>query len=346
MPTALENFLQYYWPVDDNWVTIRSTFCKKLSTCWGNMDHYTLIVVALSLDFLMGEPIWLWSRFPHPVRIMGYLIERADQWLNRAKFKRAKGVLALMILLTLVTGFGWLLAALPWGWIAEILLAAILLGHRSLVQHVRAVADGLEADIEAGRQAVSMIVGRDTKNLDQSGVVRGAIESAAENFSDGVVAPVFWFLLFGLPGIMAYKLVNTADSMIGYRNEKYLEFGWAAARLDDVMNYIPARISAGLIVLASGSARALTVVREDANHHRSPNAGWPEAAMAGALGVALSGPRVYAGELTDDTYVNASGRKDLGAGDIRNSVQVLWKSWGLMLALIALVWLGCWLFTA
>jgi adenosylcobinamide-phosphate synthase len=181
-----------------------------------------------------------------------------------------------------------------------------------------------------------MIVGRDVAALDESAVSRAAIESAAENFSDGVVAPVFWFLLAGLPGIVAYKLVNTADSMIGYRNEKYLEFGWAAARLDDVMNYFPARISAGLIAFATGSAEAIKVVRADARQHRSPNAGWPEAAMAGALGVALSGPRVYAGQLTDDSFVNKAGRTDLGAADIARAVRVLWQAWALMLAGLAL----------
>jgi adenosylcobinamide-phosphate synthase len=179
-----------------------------------------------------------------------------------------------------------------------------------------------------------MIVGRDVAALDESAVARAAIESAAENFSDGVVAPVFWFVLAGLPGIVAYKLVNTADSMIGHRNERYAQFGWAAARLDDVMNYIPARLAAGLIALAMAAPEALDVMRADAGHHRSPNAGWPEAAMAGALGVALSGPRVYGGQRTNDRFVNPAGRRDLGSAEIAAAVRVLWRAWALMLVLL------------
>jgi len=279
----------------------------------------------------MGEPRWLWSRIPHPVRIFGLFIARLDSALNVARFRRAKGVLAMLGMLLVFTGVSWGVARLPDGGLLEILGAAILVGHRSLVQHVVAVGAALGQGLPEGRQAVSMIVGRDVAALDESAVSRAAIESAAENFSDGVVAPVFWFLLAGLPGIVAYKLVNTADSMIGYRSDKYLEFGWAAARLDDVMNYFPARISAGLIAFATGSAEAIKVVRADAGQHRSPNAGWPEAAMAGALGVALSGPRMYDGQLTNDSYVNAAGRKDLGPADIERAVGVLWRAWALML---------------
>ncbi|HIP23454.1 MAG TPA: cobalamin biosynthesis protein [Rhodobacteraceae bacterium] len=290
-----------------------------------------LISVALALDSLMGEPRWLWSRIPHPVRIFGLFIARLDSALNVARFRRAKGVLAMLGMLLVFTGVSWGVARLPDGGLLEILGAAILVGHRSLVQHVVAVGAALGQGLPEGRQAVSMIVGRDVAALDESAVSRAAIESAAENFSDGVVAPVFWFLLAGLPGIVAYKLVNTADSMIGYRSDKYLEFGWAAARLDDVMNYFPARISAGLIAFATGSAEAIKVVRADAGQHRSPNAGWPEAAMAGALGVALSGPRMYDGQLTNDSYVNAAGRKDLGPADIERAVGVLWRAWALML---------------
>ena len=295
------------------------------------MLNLILISVALALDSLMGEPRWLWSRIPHPVRIFGLFIARLDSALNVARFRRAKGVLAMLGMLLVFTGVSWGVARLPDGGLLEILGAAILVGHRSLVQHVVAVGAALGQGLPEGRQAVSMIVGRDVAALDESAVSRAAIESAAENFSDGVVAPVFWFLLAGLPGIVAYKLVNTADSMIGYRSDKYLEFGWAAARLDDVMNYFPARISAGLIAFATGSAEAIKVVRADAGQHRSPNAGWPEAAMAGALGVALSGPRMYDGQLTNDSYVNAAGRKDLGPADIERAVGVLWRAWALML---------------
>ncbi|MCF6271992.1 MAG: adenosylcobinamide-phosphate synthase CbiB [Rhodobacteraceae bacterium] len=296
------------------------------------MHDIALIVVALLLDSLVGDPRRVWSRLPHPVRIMGAGINWLDQKLNRNRHKRLKGVLALAVLVFFAALFGFLVARLPGGWVFSVLFAAILLGQHSLVQHVEAVADGLQDGLPEGRRAVAMIVGRDTAELDQSAVARAAIESAAENFSDGVVAPVFWFVVFGLPGIVVYKLVNTADSMIGHRSDKYLEFGWAAARLDDVLNYIPARISAGLIALATGSKAAFGVIRADAGQHRSPNAGWPEAAMAGVLGIALSGPRAYEGKTTKDSFVNAGGRKLLGVQDIRAAIAVLWRSWVLMLA--------------
>lgn len=296
---------------------------------------FVLLSVALLLDSLLGEPDWLWSRIAHPVRIMGKAISFFDRLLNRGPAKQGKGVVVMTVLLALSVMIGWGLAALPYGFALEILGAGVLLGHRSLVQHVAAVAAALRQGLPAGRNAVGMIVGRDVTGMDQSAVARGAIESAAENFADGVVAPAFWFLLGGLPGIMAYKMVNTADSMIGYRTDKYREFGWAAARLDDVMNYIPARISALLIIMATGSKSAIKVVRSDSRQHRSPNAGWPEAAMAGALGVALSGPRVYFGQPTDDRYVNANGRKDLTPEDIERAVNILWRSWAMMLVSVA-----------
>jgi adenosylcobinamide-phosphate synthase len=301
------------------------------------MDIFTQIVVVLTLDFLFGEPVWLWSRFPHPVRLFGVGISYGDCWLNKGTCKRAKGLFWVLGLVGLTGAIGWIISIAPDFGALEVLGAAILVGHRSLVQHVDAVAKALAVGLAEGRGAVSMIVGRDTQNIDESAVARGAIESAAENFSDGVVAPIFWFALFGLPGIMIYKLVNIADSMIGHRSDKYLQFGWAAARLDDVMNYIPARITALLIILATGSAQALKAVRQDASQHRSPNAGWPEAAMAGALNVALSGPRVYAGELTQDPWVNPDGEKKLGGLHIDRSVHILWRCWWVLILLAAVV---------
>ncbi len=295
------------------------------------MSDILLIIAILMLDSVMGEPALLWSRMPHPVQIMGRMIAFAEQRVNFGRARRLKGTLVLGLLLAVFTGIGYGLAMLPDGGLVELLLAAILVGHRSLVQHVQAVAEGLRTGLTEGRRAVSMIVGRDVAALDESAVARAAIESGAENFSDGVVAPVFWFCLAGLPGIVAYKLVNTADSMIGHKTGRYRAYGWAAARLDDVMNYLPARLSAVLIAVSTGSWRAVAVVRADAGQHRSPNAGWPEAAMAGALGVALSGPRIYGGVPTGDAFVNAAGRKALGPGDIDAAVRVLWRAWGLML---------------
>ncbi|MAX72807.1 MAG: adenosylcobinamide-phosphate synthase [Nioella sp.] len=294
-----------------------------------------LLIPALLLDGVMGEPKWLWSRVAHPAVLMGRLIGWCDTRFNDGT--RARGALVLAALVLAAGLAGWLIAALPLGWLWSMLLAAILLAQRSLVAHVRAVADGLRYGVNPGRRAVAMIVGRDTSALDESGVARAAIESAAENFSDGVVAPAFWFLVAGLPGILIYKLVNTADSMIGYRTPRHEAFGWAAARLDDVLNYIPARLTAGLIALAFWSARAVDVTLQDARLHRSPNAGWPEAAMAGVLDVALSGPRSYHGEMREFPFVNAGGEREIGVAEIEAAIAVLWRVWWMILGLTGVV---------
>jgi len=284
-----------------------------------------MLVAALLLDAAMGEPKWLWSRVPHPAVLMGRAIGWCDARFNDGT--RARGVL---VMTGLVTGAGLLgiaIAALPLGWLWSVLIAAMLLAQRSLVTHVRAVADGLRYGTGEGRRAVAMIVGRDSSGLDAPGVARAAIESAAENFSDGVIAPAFWFLIGGLPGILIYKLVNTADSMIGYRTPRHEAFGWAAARLDDVLNWVPARLTAGLIALAFWSGRAVDVTHQDARLHRSPNAGWPEAAMAGVLDVALAGPRSYHGESREFPWVNAGGDRDIGVAEIEAAIAVLWRVW-------------------
>ena len=294
-----------------------------------------LLIPALLLDGVMGEPKWLWSHVPHPAVLMGRLIGWCDTRFNDGT--RARGALVLAALVLAAGLAGWLIAALPLGWLWSVLLAAILLAQRSLVTHVRAVADGLRYGVNPGRRAVAMIVGRDTSALDESGVARAAIESVAENFSDGVVAPAFWFLVAGLPGILIYKLVNTADSMIGYRTPRHEAFGWAAARLDDVLNYIPARLTAGLIALAFWSARAVDVTLQDARLHRSPNAGWPEAAMAGVLDVALSGPRSYHGEMREFPFVNAGGEREIGVAEIEAAIAVLWRVWWVILGLTGVV---------
>lgn len=218
------------------------------------------------------------------------------------------------------------------GPVIEVLIAAILLAQKSLVQHVQAVADALRLSVADGRMMVARIVSRDTREMDREEVARAAIESAAENLSDGVVAPAFWFLIGGLPGIIAYKIVNTADSMIGYRTEKYEEFGWAAARLDDILNWIPARLTALLIALSSKRFGGWGAVRDDARLHRSPNAGWPEAAMARVLGIALSGPRSYDGERREMPFVNEDGVHEIGPDEIDAAIAILWRSWLGMLA--------------
>jgi adenosylcobinamide-phosphate synthase len=212
-----------------------------------------------------------------------------------------------------------------------VICAAFLIAQRSLVQHVETVAQGLRLSLDSGRQAVSMIVSRNTDDMTAPQVARSAIESAAENLSDGVVAPAFWFLIGGLPGMVAYKVINTADSMIGYQTPRFSEFGWASARLDDLLNLIPARLSAGIIALISGHIGNWYYIRKDATAHRSPNAGWPEAAMARALDLALAGPRSYDGKMQDLAWVNGMARKSIGPPEIDAAIVMLWKTWAVLL---------------
>ena len=292
-----------------------------------------ILPIALTLDALLGEPDWLWRRLPHPAVLLGRLVGFLDQRLNKGGHRRAKGVLALVVLITIALTIGWAISALPLHPLPEIIAAAILLAHRSLTDHVGAVAKGLDQGIEAGRAAVAHIVGRDTADMDTPAVARAAIESGAENFSDGIIAPAMWFLIGGLPGMLAYKAINTADSMIGYRTEKYEAFGWAAARLDDLVNLPASRLSAILISLSMFSAAPFRMAMRDARLHRSPNAGWPEASMASSINVALAGPRTYHGKPTDDPFVHAEGRKNIGAAEIREAVRVLWRAWAAMLVL-------------
>lgn len=288
-------------------------------------------MVALLLDAIFGEPDWLWQRLPHPTVLMGKLVKALDQHLNRGRHKKRNGVAATLFLLSIGVLLGWVLSLL--GPVASTLVAAILLAQRSLCEHVLAVAKGLEMSLPKGREKVAMIVSRDTQEMSEPQVVRSAIESGAENMSDGVIAPAFWFLLAGLPGILAYKLINTADSMIGYQNERYRDFGWAAARTDDLLNLIPARITAFLMAGVTGQLKYWPQIWKDARKHRSPNAGWPEAAMAFALGVALAGPRSYDGVMKSFAWVNEAGNKAGTAQDIRRSTQVLWKTWGAALVI-------------
>lgn len=292
-----------------------------------------LLAAALALDGAFGEPKILWDRLPHPAVVMGRAVDWLDRTLNSGRRRRLKGVAAVALLVCISGLTGVALESVPHvGGALSVAMAAILLAQRSLIDHVIAVADGLERGLEDGRRAVSMIVGRDVEALDESGVARAAIESCAENFSDGVIAPAFWYLVAGAPGILVYKAVNTADSMIGHRTPRHEAFGWAAARLDDALNLIPARATAGILAAAAWSKAAVWVTLADAGRHRSPNAGWPEAATAGALGVALSGPRSYGGRMTDEPFVNAAGKRDLRAADVRRAVALIWRAWGVGLA--------------
>jgi len=317
-------------------------------------DHALwILLVALVLDAVIGDPDWLWRRLPHPVVGFGRAIGLLDRVLNRDAWptpkRKAAGVAALALLVSGAFILGWAITAglrslLPpfSASVAIGAISAIFLAQKSLYQHVAAVRDGLlQGGLAGGRKAVAMIVGRDTDQLDEAGVSRAAIESCSENFSDGVVAPVFWFAVLGLPGLIAYKAVNTADSMIGHKTERHGAFGWASARFDDLVNLPGSRFSGFFIALASPVAggsvgAALSAIRRDAPSHRSPNAGWPEAAMAGALGIALAGPRAYPGYMVDDPYMNASGRKDASAQDISRALKVMLGAWCVMVIIVLL----------
>ncbi|MEJ8562710.1 adenosylcobinamide-phosphate synthase CbiB [Yoonia sp. GPGPB17] len=289
------------------------------------------LVFGMLLDALLGEPRWLWSRFVHPAVLMGRLIGWCDQSFNKGASKRLMGAITIAGLCIMAGIFGWIIELAP-GYVLDVIVVAILLAQKSLVEHVQAVADALRLSLGDGRRCVAMIVGRDTKDMDQAAVARSATESAAENLSDGVIAPIFWFALAGLPGLLIYKITNTADSMIGYRTPKHAEFGWASAKLDDLLNLIPARLSA-LMIWAVTSRSQPKAIFDDAPLHRSPNAGWPEAAMAHGLDIALSGPRSYDGEMRDYPFVNSAGERSLTPDHIDQTVAVLWKTWALAFGL-------------
>jgi adenosylcobinamide-phosphate synthase len=294
------------------------------------------LLIALALDALLGDPKWLWGRVPHPVVMMGRAVARLEaRWLDptspdAVQAQRGRAASLLVIGATVLVAFAVqeLCFRLPLGWLLLAIAMSTLVAARGLYDHVAAVATGLELGLEQGREAVAHIVGRDPASLDAHGVARAAIESAAENFADGVVAPLFWGVLFGLPGMAAYKAINTLDSMIGHRSPRYLHFGRFAARLDDVANWLPARFSAFLILVAAlclpgaTPAAGWRALWRDASRHRSPTAGWPEAAMAGALDLRLAGPRRYAGELLDDAWMG-NGRATATPTDIRRALQVL-----------------------
>lgn len=298
----------------------------------------SLLLLALAIEALVGYPDRLFARLRHPVVWIGALIARLDRAVNRERHtdsvRRLAGAASLALVLAACLIPCWLLQAVladlfwPLGLLLLALLTSSLFAQRSLDRYVAAVAEALEREgLEAGRKAVSSIVGRDPESLDQAAVARAAIESLAENFSDGVVAPAVYCALGGLPGCAAYKAVNTADSMIGHRTARHRAFGWASARLDDLLNLPASRLSVVWILLAAlvlqgcDPAAAWRAVRRDASKHRSPNAGWPEAAFAGALGLRLAGPRRYGDEVVADAWMG-SGRAEAGAGDIRRALRL------------------------
>jgi adenosylcobinamide-phosphate synthase len=310
-----------------------------------------LLLAALVIEAALGYPPRLYAGIGHPVTWLGGLIGLLDRSLNREQasfaWRKAMGVVALAILLAVTLGVALAVTALcrqfgPLGLLPLAALASTLLAQRSLYEHVARVAAGLEqSGLTEGRKAVSMIVGRNPETLDEAGVARAAIESLSENFSDGVVAPAFWLGVAGLPGIALYKAINTADSMIGHKTPRHLAFGWAAARLDDLVNLPASRLTALLLIVAAwfdrdaDPAGAWRAVRRDAGRHRSPNAGWPEAAMAGALGLRLAGPRVYGAVRVEDGWMG-DGRAKANASDIRRALRLYRKACGLLWGLAAL----------
>jgi len=303
--------------------------------------YFAATALALLIERFAGYPEMLSRRIGHPVEWIGQFIAWLDARFNPEgkPGSRMAGVIALLASLlvtaSLAVAVALLLRKLPYGWIAEAIIATPFLAQKSLGDHVRAVADGLDTSLEQGRVAVSRIVGRDPQALDRSGVSRAALESLGENSSDGIVAPAFWFALFGLPGIVLYKAINTADSMIGHKSPRYLSFGWAAARLDDLVNLPCSRLTGLFFALAASgenSRAAFVAMARDAHRHVSPNAGWPEAALAGALGLRLGGPRSYGGRHVDLAAMG-DGRSDLAAGDIRDGLRLYSRALSLLTAL-------------
>jgi adenosylcobinamide-phosphate synthase len=312
------------------------------------------------IELCAGYPQALLRAIGHPVTWIGHLIAALDRALNRdvpppfpplqagegrEGVRRAAGIIAILLLLGIVGAIAFIvereLLRLPFGLFVVAVIASTLVAQRSLHQHVADVATALEqGGVIAGRAAVAKIVGRDTDALDAAGIARAAIESLAENFSDGIVAPVFWMAIAGLPGAALYKAINTADSMIGHRTPRYAAFGWAAAKLDDLVNLPASRLSALLLVAAAAlnnnAVPAWRAVVRDAPRHRSPNAGYPEAAMAGALGLSLAGPRVYGGVEIDDATMG-DGCRDATAADIRRALALYRYADAILIALVAAI---------
>jgi adenosylcobinamide-phosphate synthase len=316
-------------------------------------DPLLMLIVGLVIDALFGEMAAIFRHIPHPVVIAGRAIAFFDRKLNRESrsegSRRERGIVTVVVLVGGAALLGVLVERICRGSLVgaavETFLIAVLVAQRSLYEHVAGVAIRLRAGgLAGGREAVGHIVGRDPTSLDEHGVARAAIESLAENFSDGVVAPVFWYLLLGLPGLFAYKMANTLDSMIGHRTPRYRSFGWAAARLDDVLNAVPALASGLLLAAAAVFAKngrpghALAIMLRDGRKHHSPNAGWPESAMAGALSLALAGPRRYPEGLVADPWLG-DGSIRAGGADIVRALEV----YRLACIVEACLLLGVWL---
>jgi adenosylcobinamide-phosphate synthase len=315
-------------------------------------DRVLILIIAFGIEAVLAYPAPLFRAIGHPVSWIGVLIGAIDARLNQPNYsepmRRIAGVVTVLLLLGVSLGAGFVLemvaSALPYlGLVLAILVVATLIAGGNLDQHVRAVASALRTDgLAGGRQSIARIVGRDPETLDEAAICRAAIESLAENASDGVTAPALWYLIGGLPCMIGYKAINTADSMIGHLSERYRAFGWAAARLDDLVN-LPASRSTGLMFIAAAAlvpgasaSSAWRAFRRDAQLHRSPNAGWPEAAMAGALGLRLAGPRTYDGVVVDDRWMG-DGRTEATVQDIDRALTIYRTAFAGALILFAVV---------
>ncbi|MBQ7554414.1 MAG: cobalamin biosynthesis protein CobD [Bacteroidaceae bacterium] len=301
----------------------------------------SIVIAAYLLDCLLGDPAWL----PHPVVLFGKMISKGEHKLNKGEHRKLKGALLAISLVLLVFSATWSLLMLcreisPWlNVVLQIILVFFCLAGTTLIKEVRDVFLALDRSLEEGRKQVARIVGRDTTRLSAQEVRKAALETLAENLSDGVIAPLFWYIILGVPGMMAYKMVNTLDSMIGYHSERYLHFGCFAARLDDVANYIPARLTALLMVLVAGKPRLLAFVKRFGRSHASPNSGYPESALAGILDCQFGGPHIYFGELFDKPYIGTNDR-ELTTADMRLAIKINRQTEILMVLItVAIVWL-------
>ncbi|MEP1207329.1 MAG: adenosylcobinamide-phosphate synthase CbiB [Rhizobiaceae bacterium] len=322
-----------------------------------------LLTLALLIDIFVGDPDWLWRRMPHPVVWFGKLIDWFDRLRDRENLRAmaarmgikkpqnidiALGLLLLATFLVIAVGLGRIVGSLGGlGWLIELVIVVVLMAQKSLYDHVSRVAKAFRTEgLASARKAVSMIVGRDVSKLDESGVSKAAIESLAENFSDGVIAPALWYAIAGLPGLLFYKAVNTADSMIGHRTERFEYFGKPAARLDDWLNWPAARLSSLFVVAAVALARGAraagtvwTATLRDASSHRSPNAGWPESSFAAALNLSLGGPRSYGSETVEAEFLFAEGRDIAKPADIEKSLGLFLRCCICLIAACGLLWL-------
>lgn len=311
-------------------------------------DALAILAIALLFDAILGDPDAVWRRIPHPVTWIGGIVTFLDSRLNKERdgpyIRRMAGILAVLFLVSGAFAIGFLIQAIAYILPASLwikgFLASLLIAQNSLWRHVARVGEALvTGGLTAGRRAVSMIVGRDPESLDEPAVCRAAIESCAENFADGVVAPAFWLAVLGLPGLIAYKAINTADSMIGHRTPRHEAFGWAAARLDDWVNLVPARLAGVLLALCAplvggGAVHSLSIMWRDAGLHRSPNAGWPESAMAAALGLALAGPRRYGEKSVDEPFLNRKATPLATPADITRALRLLVAACAVLFAVV------------